>query len=151
MSCFLNKRTEQKSIIHHCCAPKHPLRTADYHAEHSASCPKCHVRNLRLQYAERLDHDPDTDTDGEEAIDPRCNCEDVRTDPPRFTPLARTSKMLPFLWKFKGSWYETESKSCTGCSEPGPLFRGLFDVVMIHDGTTQRYRHKLCFRCVSHV
>ena len=136
-----------------CCRTKFPAceSCAQFDAECSASCPKCHVRNLRLQFAERLDHDPEIDTDGEEAIDPRRNCEDVRTDPPRFTPVARTFKMLPFLWKLKRSWYETDSKSCTGCSEPEPLCRALFNVVLIHDGKTQLYKHKLCGRCVACV
>ena len=136
-----------------CCGTRTPAceGCSQPHAESSSVCPACEVQNPR-QMRQLI---VDDDTDDEEAVDPGRNEEDVRIDPPRFTPLARTSMMLPYLWKLTGSptmpWYETESKACTGCAAPGPLFRCLFDVVMIHEGTTQRYKHKLCFKCAACV
>ena len=139
------------TIYYFCCNKKIQTCESCAHPSILRSCPQCRVGDSRLQKRERTPFDPDDDTDDEEAVDANRNCADVRIDPPRFTPLARTSKMLPLLWELKDKWYETKSKSCTGCSEPGRLFRWLFDVVMVHDGKTQRYRHKLCFRCVACV
>ena len=141
------------TIYYFCCKIKIQAceSCAQPDAKCSSSCPKCNVYNSSFQKRDRTPFDPEDDTDDEEAVDANRNSADIRVDPPRFTPLARTSEMLPLLWELKDKWYETKSKSCTGCSEPGCFFRWLFDVVIVHDGKTQRYRHKLCSRCVACV
>ena len=113
----------------------------------------------------------DTDSSDDEQI----QMLDVRAHPPRFCPAARTVERVPYVWKVildKG-WNVAKSENCTGCSKPGPTSRMLFDVIMIYGGIqtqntsssssanaviaglqpveTQRYRHKLCWKCAKCV
>ena len=150
------------------CELGHTFPACEWCSRHTP-CPVCGssvARSMRLH-----PNEADSDDSDKEIADQV----DVRLYPPRFCPAARVLSRVPYIWKPEMivGWYVPLTIDCTGCSAPGPLFRVLFDVVMIYGGNTQstssssssaaavvadtrptvteRYRHKLCWRCAACV
>ena len=110
-----------------------------------------------------LDSDADDDIDSDRRT--ICNALDVRSNPPRFTPLSRTRDVLPGIWSdvTRGWWLPSDADTaasaasdemplrwCTSCDRPTSV-RWLVELVMVINGLTHRYQHKFCLACARCV
>ena len=157
----LNIRPVFRSTHARRCEQGHTSPACERCSRHTL-CPVCgsSVALSMLLHAKQGDSDDDDKKMSDQV--------DVRKYPPRFCPAARVLSRVPYIYgrrqKIAG-WYLPVTSDCTGCSAPGPLFRVLFDVVMIYGGNPQstssssssaapvvadvkpigaeRYRHKL--------
>ena len=117
-------------------------------------CRLCGERTALVSFDAQGHLDSDDETRGD-------NESDVRSDPPRFTPVCRGHDVLPSIWILKkGWWFPSDADIshryvddivhvahwCTGCDRPAGI-RWLVKLVMVIDGRTQRYQHKLCSAC----
>ena len=121
----------------------------------SRGCCFCGALGPNIDFDSRDDLDSGDEDRGN-------NASDVRTEPPRFTPLSRSQYELPKLWTEErnrlGWWIPNESRAigqtttlrCTGC-DVRTRFRCPVNVVMVIDGGTRRLRHLLCGACIRCV